>query len=84
MTLGLKRTCTGCQTRFYDLNRSPAPCPTCGKAFEIQQTTKGRRARHVEPKLEPVLSPIDVELGEIDDVEFDRELEHIEVEDSKH
>src|SRR3954453_20504868 len=28
--LGTKCTCTGCQERFYDLNRSPAFCPKCG------------------------------------------------------
>ena len=28
--LGTKRTCVGCNERFYDLNRSPATCPKCG------------------------------------------------------
>ena len=27
---GTKFSCTGCQERFYDLNRSPAICPKCG------------------------------------------------------
>ena len=28
--LGAKRTCTGCNERFYDLHRAPAVCPKCG------------------------------------------------------
>lgn len=28
--LGTKCTCTGCNERFYDLNRTPAICPKCG------------------------------------------------------
>jgi uncharacterized protein (TIGR02300 family) len=27
---GTKCSCTGCNERFYDLNRSPAICPKCG------------------------------------------------------
>jgi uncharacterized protein (TIGR02300 family) len=27
--LGTKRTCVGCNERFYDLNRTPARCPKC-------------------------------------------------------
>lgn len=30
LELGTKCTCTGCQERFYDLNRKPAICPKCG------------------------------------------------------
>jgi hypothetical protein len=26
---GLKHTCSSCHTRFYDLNKIPAACPTC-------------------------------------------------------
>lgn len=28
--LGLKRVCVSCNTRFYDLLRSPVICPKCG------------------------------------------------------
>lgn len=44
--LGTKCTCTGCQERFYDLNRSPAVCPKCG----AQQPPERPRAARVPPR----------------------------------
>ncbi len=38
--LGAKCTCTGCNERFYDLNRAPAVCPKCG----VQQAPQQARA----------------------------------------
>lgn len=36
-TRGTKRTCQDedCGARFYDLNRKPIICPTCGTEYEI-------------------------------------------------
>ncbi len=31
--LGTKRTCSNCQSRFYDLARAPAICPKCGAEY---------------------------------------------------
>ena len=30
---GLKKFCSNCETKFYDLNRKPAVCPKCGTEF---------------------------------------------------
>jgi uncharacterized protein (TIGR02300 family) len=38
--LGTKCTCTGCNERFYDLNRALAICPKCG----VQQTPQKPRS----------------------------------------
>lgn len=32
---GNKRTCPGCEARFYDLNRDPMTCPMCQEQFEV-------------------------------------------------
>lgn len=34
---GTKRTCqsSGCESRFYDLNRDPIECPICGSKYVI-------------------------------------------------
>jgi hypothetical protein len=37
--LGTKCTCSGCDERFYDLNRAPAICPKCG-ALQAPQTAR--------------------------------------------
>lgn len=40
---GTKRTCQSCEGRFYDLNKNPATCPTCG-AVQAKETRESRRA----------------------------------------
>ena len=32
--LGQKRVCLHCGARFYDLNKQPIVCPSCGTTFE--------------------------------------------------
>ena len=48
MEWGIKRTCQGCQARFYDLRKSPIICPKCDTTFEIQTSTRGRKAKIAE------------------------------------
>lgn len=33
---GTKRQCLNCSTKFYDLNRDPILCPSCGTKFIIE------------------------------------------------
>jgi uncharacterized protein (TIGR02300 family) len=41
--LGIKRNCTGCGARFYDLARDPIICPKCETKFDpAAQTRSGR------------------------------------------
>ena len=42
---GTKRQCLHCGTKFYDLNRDPVLCPSCGKVFLL---TEARHARAIE------------------------------------
>lgn len=42
---GLKRICMSCGTRFYDLNRDPILCPSCGTEFTGEIKVKSRRGR---------------------------------------
>jgi uncharacterized protein (TIGR02300 family) len=45
---GLKRICTGCGTRFYDMNKRPIVCPSCGAEFSGEVKVKTRRSKAVE------------------------------------
>lgn len=48
---GLKRICTGCGSRFYDMNKRPIACPSCDTEFtgEVKvRTRRGRAAAAVE------------------------------------
>ncbi len=42
---GLKRICTSCGTRFYDMNKRPIACPSCDTEFTGDVKIKSRRGR---------------------------------------
>lgn len=42
---GLKRICTSCGTRFYDMNKRPIVCPSCSVEFTSEIKVKVRRGR---------------------------------------
>lgn len=42
---GLKRICTQCGTRFYDLFRRPIICPACQTEFKGEVKLRARRGR---------------------------------------
>lgn len=42
---GLKRICTNCGTRFFDLNKRPIICPNCQTVFTGEVKIKNRRGR---------------------------------------
>lgn len=40
---GVKRLCTSCAARFYDLGRSPAVCPNCGATLDVVAALRARK-----------------------------------------
>ena len=40
---GTKRTCPGCDARYYDMKRKPAVCPQCGKEYVAKPVPRSRR-----------------------------------------
>ena len=78
--LGTKCTCTGCQQRFYDLNRSPAVCPKCGvqqrpekpRALRPSSSTLSTGSR---PKRPPVVATIDDDVEPEDAADVEAEVE---------
>jgi uncharacterized protein (TIGR02300 family) len=46
---GVKRICTNCQSRFYDLQKNPIECPSCGTTFDPEVFAKPKRARSAAP-----------------------------------
>jgi len=43
--MGLKRICTNCGARFYDMNNRPIICPSCDTEFTGEVKLKSRRGR---------------------------------------
>ena len=38
---GVKRVCPKCSVRFYDLQRDPMTCPSCGHSFSLESLNAG-------------------------------------------
>ncbi len=55
--LGAKCTCTGCNERFYDLNRAPAICPKCGAEQQPQKPRAAWPTRGVAGPRRPYRAP---------------------------
>jgi len=90
---GTKRQCLYCGTKFYDLNRDPILCPSCGKVFVLTAAKTPVRAV-AEKKDEEEIEVVDkaaVEAGaeviSLDDAEEEEEgddipdVEDVEVDD---
>ncbi len=89
--LGLKRVCVACNTRFYDLTRSPAICPKCGAEQPAEQPRLRRAAGggggalpaddKVAAKKRPIpgtTPEIEGEEVELEEVEADEAIEDAE------
>lgn len=90
--LGLKRTCTDCGAKFYDLNRAPILCPKCGTQFVMTAAEKrapDKASKDIDDTSDELeeaapeiisLEDADVEVtGETDDIPDDVELDDVEV-----
>ena len=69
---GLKRTCLGCSARFYDMQREPIVCPSCGAEFDPLAMVRPRRARAVaasQAKAKAAAAAPLAEAAESDDTE---------------
>lgn len=44
LSKGSKRVCQECQTRFFDLRRSPIMCPKCGTEVVLPMSFKSKAA----------------------------------------
>ena len=45
---GRKHTCSNCGAKFYDLEKVPVICPSCGHKIVVQSVLKSRRSAPAE------------------------------------
>ena len=79
--MGLKRICTNCGARFYDMNKRPIICPSCETEFTGEVKVKSRRGRAAavadEPKV--IAKEAETPVNENEDEDILEEDEGVEV-----
>ena len=69
---GKKRICLACNTKYYDFNKSPIICPSCGTEFDPDTNLKSRKGKSFLTKVVPDNNEnMSEEMSNIDDVEVD-------------
>ena len=48
---GKKRSCSACNTKYYDFNKSPIICPSCNTEFDPDIYLRSRKGKSLSSKL---------------------------------
>ena len=77
---GAKRKCTKCNILFFDFEKHPITCPSCGAEINSLLTNVSRRGRPPKnPKQETVVEPKEMK---IDEIEVEESVEDVDSEES--
>ena len=75
---GKKRICPACNTKYYDFNKSPIICPSCGTEFDPNTYLRNRKSKSLLTKVIPENDQtMSEEMPNIEDVEIDTNEEVI-------
>lgn len=81
---GMKRICTSCGVRFYDLNKRPITCPSCDTEFTGDIKVKVRRGRlPVDTKKEGLVEEAQVNEQDEEILEDEDGIEVVSLEDAE-
>ena len=73
---GKKRICLACNTKYYDLNKYPIICPSCGSEFDTDIYLKSRKGKNLSAKVvSEKKQNISEDMSNIDDIETDTDDE---------
>ena len=79
---GRKRICLACNTKYYDLNKSPIICPSCGSEFDPDIYLKSRKGRNLSAKVvSEKKQNMSEDMSNIDDIETDTDDEVVSDDD---
>jgi len=81
---GVKRVCTSCRVRFYDLMRDPIVCPACGTELDISAPVKPKRVKPgASEKIaaKPVPADTDDLIEDEDDLDEDLDEDDLDEDD---
>ena len=69
---GKKRICLACNTKYYDFNKSPIICPSCGSEFDPDIYLKSRKGKNLSTKVvSEKKQNMSEDITNIDDIETD-------------
>ena len=79
---GKKRTCQVCGKKYYDLNKSPIICPSCGAEFDPNEFLRSKKGKSVPLKTSvEVNNDLTTDIENIDDIEVDNDSEVVSDDD---
>ena len=79
---GIKRICSSCKTKYYDLNKAPIICPSCGTEFDPDYYLKTKKSRGVLSKVSSENdNDLSSDIDNIDDIEVDSDSEVVSDDD---
>ena len=72
---GKKRICQSCGTKYYDLNKTPMICPSCGAEFNPDFLFKTRKGKNLSSKnTSDIDNDLTSEMSNLDDIDSDNEV----------
>ena len=72
---GTKRVCSGCDAKFYDLNKDEIVCPLCGTIYETEALISKKEAEAEVPDDEEDTADEGVDLVSLDELEKEEDDE---------
>ena len=79
---GKKRICSACNTKYYDFNKSPIICPSCGSEFDPDIYLKSRKGKNLSTKVvSEKKQNMSDDMTNIDDIDTDTDDEVVSDDD---
>ena len=79
---GRKRTCQSCGVKYYDFNKTPMICPSCGAEFDPDLLLKTKKGKSLSSKVSTVKdNDLTDDISNIDDIEIDSDSEVVSDDD---
>ena len=79
---GKKRICSSCNTKYYDFNKSPIICPSCGTEFDPDYYLRTKKSKGVSSKVSSENdNDLTSDIDNIDDIEVDSDNEVVSDDD---
>ena len=73
---GIKRICSSCNTKYYDFNKVPIICPSCGAEFDPDYYLKTKKSKGLSSKVSSENdNDLTSDIDNIDDIEVDSDNE---------